>query len=403
MSEERHEALVCGAGTAGLGAAAMLQKAGVETLALEAGEGVGSSWRARYDTLRLNTVGWMSGLPGYRATRRRYGEFPSRDAWVEYLEHYAQRSSVPIRFETKVERIDRGNGGWIVETSRGRLEAPFVVVATGYDREPFMPDWPGKDGFEGELIHAAQYTSTEPYRERDVLVVGPATTGVEVAYFVAKGGARRVRVASRTPPNIFPRKWLGLPLNMTALGLERLPPKLGDQIAYLTQRLIFGDLSKYGLPRSPQGILTTLAERGVAPAVDCGFVELLKTGRIEIVAAVDAFDGPDVLLSDGTRIQPEAVIAATGYRRGLEALVGHLPGVLDPRGQPAMAGGRENPAAPGLFFAGFVPVISGQLRQMRFEARRIARAVRKRSGAGRRAPLQRDVQTAPSGAEAALR
>jgi hypothetical protein len=109
--------------------------------------------------------------------------------------------------------------------------------------------------------------------------------------------------------------------------------------------------------------------------VDCGFVEMVKSGRIEIVPAVESFDGPDVRLADGSRIQPEVVIAATGYRRGLEQVVGHLPGVVHSDGHPVVDGGRENPAAPGLFFAGYVAKVSGQLRQMRFEAKRIARAI----------------------------
>jgi putative flavoprotein involved in K+ transport len=169
-----------------------------------------------------------------------------------------------------------------------------------------------------------------------------------------------------------------MPLNNSAAGMDRLPAKVSDRIGSLTQRLIYGDLSDYGLPQPPLGLYSTLEQRRIGPAVDCGFVEAVKGGRIEIVAGVEGFDGPDVLLADGSPIQPEVVIAATGYRRGLEPLVGHLPGVLLPDGHPAADGGRENPAAPGLFFTGYVAKVSGQLRQMRFEAKRIARAVQRR-------------------------
>jgi putative flavoprotein involved in K+ transport len=152
--------------------------------------------------------------------------------------------------------------------------------------------------------------------------------------------------------------------------------RVGDELSWLSQRIIFGNLERYGLPRSPIGLATTSRHRQQAPAYAEGFVPLLKAGKIEIVPAVVGFDGPGVLLAGGTRIEPEAVIAATGYRRGLEPLVGHL-GVLGEGGKPLIGGGDQHPSAPGLFFNGYRSNLSGQLRLMRPGARAIARAVRK--------------------------
>jgi cation diffusion facilitator CzcD-associated flavoprotein CzcO len=369
-------AIVCGAGAAGLAAAATLRGVGVDASVLERTDQVGSSWRTRYDGLRLNTTGWMSTQPGFRATRRRYGEFPPRDAWVQYLEDYAAHHRIDVRFGTQVRRLETVNGGWRVQTNREDLQARFVVIATGFDHDPELPDWPGRDGFTGELIHSCAYRSPEPYRGRDVLVVGPGTTGSEVAAYLAKGGAGRVRVACRTPPNLTTRKILGSSINISGIVLNHLPLRVGDQLSWLSQRIIFGNLDQYGLPRSPSGLATTMRHRQQAPAYAEEFVPLLKAGRIEIVAAVEGFDGPSVLLADGTQIQPEAVIAATGYRRGLESLVGHL-GVLGKDGIPLVSGGSQHPSAPGLFFNGYRPDLSGHLRLMRPEARAIARAIRR--------------------------
>ena len=86
----------------------------------------------------------------------------------------------------------------------------------------------------------------------------------------------------------------------------------------------------------------------------------MRRGRVEIVAAVEGFDGGEVLLVDGSRIDPDAVIAATGFRAGLDGLVGHL-GVLGPRGLPTHTDGE--PVLPGLWFVGFVPTLGGQLRE----------------------------------------
>ncbi len=370
-------AIVCGAGTAGLAAAATLRGAGIEVIVLEQTGQIGASWRSRYDGLRLNTTGWMSTQPGFRASRRRYGEFPSRDAWVQYLEDYAAHHRVDVRFGTHVRRLEAANGGWRVETDRGDLQARFVVIATGFDHDPNLPDWPGRDGFTGELIHSSAYRNPEPYRDRDVLVVGPGTTGSEVAAYLVKGGAGRVRVACRTPPNLITRKVLGLSVNLHGLALDHLPLRVADQIIWLAQRIIFGNLERYGLSRPPDGVATTQRQRQQAPAYAEGFVPLLKAGQIEIVAAVEGFDGPGVLLADGTRIEPEAVIAATGYRRGLEGLVGHL-GVLGEDGIPLISGGQQHPSAPGLFFNGYRPGLSGHLRLMRAEARAIARTAARR-------------------------
>jgi len=171
------QAVVCGAGAAGLAAGATLRRAGLDVTVLERSDQVAASWRARYPALRLNTPGWMSTQPGYRATRRRYAEYPSRDQWIQYLEDYTTHHRLDVRFETEVQELTRAGHTWQVQTTSGLVEAPVVVIATGFDHEPFMPDWPGRESFDGDLIHASSYVDCEPYRGRDVLIVGPGVTG----------------------------------------------------------------------------------------------------------------------------------------------------------------------------------------------------------------------------------
>jgi putative flavoprotein involved in K+ transport len=98
-----------------------------------------------------------------------------------------------------------------------------------------------------------------------------------------------------------------------------------------------------------------------------------------VVAAVVGFDGDKVLLDGDETIAPDAVIAATGYRRNLEPLVGHL-GVLAPDGRPSVHGGQTHRNAPGLYFTGFTNPLSGMFRELRIDARRIARAIARRRG-----------------------
>lgn len=373
---ERVDAVVAGAGACGLASAATLGRSGRRAVVLEREQELGGSWAGRYDTLKLNTMRVMSHLPGQRFPRR-YGRYPKRDDMVEYLRDYAKRQRLDVRFGVTVERVDRADGGgWVVRTSSGEFDARVVVIATGYDVVPKMPSWPGMESFEGELIHAREFRSAGPFAGREVLVVGAGNTGTEIAHHLLAGGAKGVRVSMRTPPNIFPRDFLRFPLNPTALVLEALPPRLSDPAAQLTQRLIYGDLSKYGMPRSPYGPLTNVRERAVAPAVDDGFVDDLKRGDVELVPVIERFEGRDVVLVGGRRLQPDVVIAATGYARGLEPIVGHL-GVLRDDGHPVAPDGRAIPEAPGLFFVGYVPAFSGQLRQGRIQARRVAKEVRR--------------------------
>jgi putative flavoprotein involved in K+ transport len=377
-TERREKALVLGAGFAGLGTAAMLQRRGVPALVLERSDQVGASWRRRYRSLRLNTLRWMSTLKGYRMPRR-YGRWPTCDQVVEYLEDYARREELRIEFGTEAKRITSANGGWAVQTSAGEVTAGSVVVAVGYDHDPVIPDWPGREAFAGELLHASEYGEPAPFRDRDVLVVSAGNTGSEISYELARSGARRVRTAMRSTPNVFRREWLRMPTPLLAASMDYLPVKLADRMCFLSQRVMIGDLSGIGLAPATHGLATNVIERHVAPVIDAGFVDAVKAGEIELVPAVETFDGPDVVLADGARIRPEVVIAATGYSRGLEPLVGHL-GVLGPDGEPTHRGVPANPAAPGLYFVGYGLWLRGQLPRTSRDTRRVARAVARDRG-----------------------
>lgn len=371
---ERHEAIVAGAGPAGLAAAAMLRKHGFETLVLECTENVGARWRTRYDGLRLNTMRTFSTLPGLRMGLRA-GRYPSRDDFVAYLERYASHHELQIRFGTSLERVEHGEGDdWRLLASGDEFRARYVVVATGWDAVPRLPPWAhDRDGFPGEVVHAAEVRSPAAYAGKDVLVVGANNTGIDLAGFLDAAGARVV-VSMRTPPNLFKRDIFGMPGQPTAVLLERLPSSVGDAVGRFAQWVTFGDLSSHGIPRAPEGMITKFRTQLVGPAVDDGFVHALKAGRTRIAAAAARFDGEDVVLADGERLRPDAVICATGYERGLEEMVGHL-GVLRPDGVPTYHDGAPcHPAAPRLYFAGFWSGPAGQIRLMPTHARRIARA-----------------------------
>jgi putative flavoprotein involved in K+ transport len=368
---ENRDVVVVGAGAAGLATAALLRGHGIEALLLEAGPEPGAAWRRRYDRLRLHTPRLLSGLPGTRIPRR-YGRWVRRDDLIEYFRAYADVHELEVRAGTRVERIDREDEAWRLETERGPVRAGTVVVATGHHGAPILPDWPGRDTYSGELIHSSDYSHPGPYRSRDVLVVGAGNSGAEIAADVAGGGARRTRLSVRTPPQIVRRATAGIPAQLFGMAIRHLPPGWVDPISKAQRRLSIPDLSRQGLPRPEHGVRTSFLATGTTPILDVGLVAAVKNGSVEIVAALAGFDGADVLLADGSRIAPDAVIAATGFRAKLEPLVGHL-GVLGPRGLPVKTDGP--PALPGLWFVGFVPTLGGQLREGSIAARRVAAAI----------------------------
>ncbi|MDF9813774.1 NAD(P)/FAD-dependent oxidoreductase [Streptomyces sp. SPB162] len=393
------DAIVIGAGPGGLAAAAALSRRGVRTLVLERSDAVASSWRGHYDRLHLHTTRRLSGLPGF-AIPRAYGRWVGRDDVIRYLERYAAHHRIDVATGIEVSRIDRvgdaaeggrggtggragrrgkGGGAWQLPATGGRLlNASVVVVATGTNHAPHVPEWPGRESFTGELLHAAHYRNAEPYAGRDVLIVGVGNTGAEIAVDLVEAGAARVRIAVRTPPHILRRTTAGWPAQATGILCRRLPTGLVDRIAPHVERLSVPDLSAYGLARPTTGLYSRVRDDGAIPVQDVGLIDAIRARRVEPVAAVESFDGDKVVLADGSRISPEVVIAATGYRRGLEPLVGHL-GVLDSNGRPVVHGPHTPPGAPGLYFTGFTNPISGMFRELAIDARRIARAAARTS------------------------
>jgi cation diffusion facilitator CzcD-associated flavoprotein CzcO len=253
------------------------------------------------------------------------------------------------------------------------MTAAHVIVATGHQHTPLIPAWPGREQFSGRLLHSSEYRNPREFHGADVLVVGPGCSGMEIAYDLGEGGASRVRIAIRTQPNIILRQAGPLPGDVPATLMYRLPPQIGDRQTRLIRRLTIGDLSAHGLVPPNEGIMSRSHREGKAPAIlDKPVIDAIRRRRIEITAAVDSFDATSVVLADGTRLEPDVVIAATGYATGLEPLVGHLA-VLDERGVPLIHGGAA--AAPGLRFIGYQPR-PAQIRYLGAEARRAAKQIK---------------------------
>jgi putative flavoprotein involved in K+ transport len=345
----------------------MLQRRGEHVVVFERGD-IGAAWTTRYDRLHLHTVRWLSSLPGYRMPRA-FGKWPSRDCVIEYLHRYADRTGVAVRTGVEVTRLDHATE-WNVATSEGAVEAERVVVATGHSNEPYVPLWPG--AFEGDIVHSASYRNPAPFAGRRVLVVGAGNSGAEIAVDVAEGGAVESFLAVRTPPSIVRRDTLGFPSQVLGIATARLPVSVVDRIASTMRRLSIPDLTPYGLP-APVRPYSEFLRRRVIPILDVGLVDAVRSGRVRVVAGLERFEDGVAVLGDGSRLEVDAVIAATGYRPALEPLVGHL-GVLDDHGEPLVHGAREHPRAPGLHFVGYEVTLGGTFRSVGIQAKQLAAA-----------------------------
>jgi putative flavoprotein involved in K+ transport len=384
---------VIGGGPGGLAVAYALRARGIRAVALEKADGVGASWRRHYDRLHLHTTRRLSALPGLPMPRR-FGRWVSRDNVVRYLEKYTEVHQLEIVTGVEVSRVERtaDGTGWLLHATGGReLTGGAVVVATGYNHTPHLPDWPGRDTFTGDLVHASGYRNPESYAGRDVLVVGIGNTGAEIAVDLVEGGARRVRLAVRTAPHIVRRSTAGWAAQYTGVLVRRLPVALVDRLARPMAKLSVPDLSAHGLARPDTGLYSRVQE-GAVPVQDVGLIDAVRKGKVEIVGPVEGFEDGKVALGDGTRIETDAVIAATGYRRGLEGLVGHLD-VLDGRGKPVVHGARSPQNAPGLYFTGFTNPISGMFRELALDAEKIARTITKTGGVTTRDAVTVQIRT----------
>jgi hypothetical protein len=370
--------VIIGAGPAGISTALSLKDRGIRPLLVDRADEVAASWRNRYDRLKLNTGRQFSHLPG-RPYPKGTPVFPARDDVVEHLDRHAHEDGIELRLGTTVTRIDRHPSGWRLITSGGDLDARHVVVATGYQHTPRIPDWPGR--FTGELLHSSGYRNSAPYADKRVLVVGSGSSGMEIAHDLSRGGAAKTWLSVRTPPNIMPRTGpAGLPNDVLSIPLFHLPPRLSDRIAAAARQRAFGNLDQFGLPIPREGPFARAHRLHVAPTiVDPEVIDAVRDGSVAVVGAVTALDGGSVVLDDGARINPDVVICATGYRPGLIPLVGHLD-VLTPHGVPVKAS--PSPAAAGLYFHGLSsrPSLIGYVaRRSRTLAKHIAQESQRNS------------------------
>jgi len=366
--------VIIGSGPSGLATGVALKQRGIESVILERDSGVGRSWRGHYDRLRLHTVRSLSALPGMDIPRA-WGTWVAAHDFASYLERYARHHGLEVAIETVATALMHEPDGstWRVETSRGVWRADNVVVATGLNRKPYLPEWV-KTAPAGLVIHSSAYRNSQTLRGRDVLVVGAGNSAAEIAVDLADGGAARVRLAVRGGPNIMPRTLLGVPIQIFGVLLGDLPAGAMDIVMHVMRPVLCGDCGRLGLPRPRHGPFTQMVRHAKVPIIDIGLLAALAARKVEVVSAVAAIVGGQVRLVDGTLLTTDRVIAATGYHPGLGALLGAAI-ELDLAGLPRLSASAEVAGAPGLYCAGYLVSPGGTLRAIARQAERVAESI----------------------------
>jgi putative flavoprotein involved in K+ transport len=308
-------------------------------------------------------------LPGFPIPRAE-GAWVTGPGFAHYLTRYATQHRLDVRTGTAVTGIERVDAGWLVHTGHDTTQTDVLVIATGHADQPWWPRWPDRDRFGGTVLHSADYRRPEPFVGSRVLIVGSGNSATEIATELV-GHAAAVWLSVRTSPLLVPTRQFGLATHRVSVLGRWLPDAVWDVASRAAHWSRYRDLARYGLSVPPVGSHTTFRRRWTAPVAERGFAAAVRSGGITVVPATVDVGADGARLANGDRLDPDVVIAATGYRPNFTALVGHLS-VLDDVGRP-LSWGTALPGSPGLFLVG-APSLQGDLREHGREARRVAAA-----------------------------
>jgi len=191
-----YDAVVIGAGQAGLSASYHLGRLGLDHVVLDANERPGGAWQHRWDSLMMNDVHGVADLPGAPAP----GGSADRANTVlaDWFGRYESDHRLPVVRPVRVDRVTSEGDLLVVHAGTRQWAARTLVNATGTWTQPFVPSYPGAGEFRGEQLHTADYQGAEHFDGKRVLVVGGGASAVQ---FIGELAPRTdVLWVTRRPP-----------------------------------------------------------------------------------------------------------------------------------------------------------------------------------------------------------
>ena len=324
---------VVGAGWTGVAMAAALLDAGLEVDVLDRAGEVGGLWLdGVYDSVRLITTRRTSSFDGFPMPEGT--AFPSGPELLAYLRSYAATCSVEVTSGT-VESVAPDGPRWTVTTGTGNTSYDGVVLATGLFQRPFVPTLPGT--LDVPALHTRDYRNADQLGQR-VLVVGLGNSGADVAQDAVRAG-RQVVLSVAEGRHVVPRRVLG----RAAVELER-PAFVPDLPVRVGLDLLLRALSRSDLPAPRHLVLSQ------SPVVHSAILGLVRSGDVQVRPAVVAVDGSSVSFADGTAVEVDTVVWATGYTSVLPVERALVDGTTS--GPVSLVAGLWSPVSRGLAVPG---------------------------------------------------
>jgi putative flavoprotein involved in K+ transport len=328
MNAQHVETLIIGAGQAGLTTGYHLKRRGRPFLIVDGNHRVGDNWRQQWDTLRLYTPAKYDGLPGLPFPAARW-HCPGKEEVADYLESYALQFDLPVRSNTRVDRLEaRTDGGYVAFVGDEAISCENVVVATGsFGRTPNVPEFAADLDPAIRQLHSSEYRRPDQMRPGPVLVVGASHSGQDIAYEVAE-----------TRPTI-----------LCGPSRGNIPMRPESRRAHVLMPVVIFVFRHVLTRRTPMGRKEMLEVRlHGGPHFRVKPADLARRGVQRHEARMAGVTDGRPVLDDGTVLDVDTVVWCTGFRQVFDWI--RLP-ILDEHGWPTEYRGVVD-AAPGLFFCG---------------------------------------------------
>lgn len=306
---------IIGAGPGGLAAARALKAHGVPYEHVERNASVGGVWdidapgTPMYESAHFISSRTVSAFEGFPMPDT-FPDYPSHRQVLAYLQDFADHFDLTetISFGRAVTGVTPAGRGWDVTLEDGQVRRfAGVVVATGVQWVPSMPDLPG---FTGEVRHSVSYRDAAEFSGRRVLIVGGGNSGCDIACDAANSAAK-ASISLRRGYWFIPKHVFGLPSDIVGGKGSFLPKPLERAALQPLLRLLVGDLTRLGLQAPDHKLFET------HPILNDQLLHHLRHGNVTPRPTIAAADGTKVTFADGTSDDFDLVLFATGYRHAV--------------------------------------------------------------------------------------